>query len=106
MKGMMTMYTEDDTMTPRERISDDMLRRMLDGNRQNSEPITRAEKPNTNKLTWGLAEYPLAMVYAPLQVFRNLYDQDTALKKGTLFDELYLPFMGESVANKGGSCRG
>ena len=27
----MYMYTEDDTMTPRDRISDDMLRRMLDG---------------------------------------------------------------------------
>lgn len=105
---MMNMYTEDDTMTPRERIGDEMLRRMLDGNRQSTEPImqNRPNCSNGRKETWGLEEYPLAMVYAPLQVFRNLYDMDTALQKGTMFAELDLPFMGESVANKGGSCRG
>ena len=41
--------------------------------------------------SWGLFEYPLAMVYAPCQVYRGLYDPDTALHRGTLFTELDLP---------------
>lgn len=40
---------------------------------------------------WGLNGHPLAMVYAPGQVFRGLYDLDTALSRGTLFSELDLP---------------
>ncbi len=43
---------------------------------------------------WGLYEYPLAMVYAPYQTFRNIYKNHEALMKGTLFSELYLPFEG------------
>ena len=58
--------------------------------------------------TWGLKKYPLAMVYAPLQAFENIYDTEKALEAGTLFEELDLPFEGESVYNsgKGGCCRG
>ncbi len=41
--------------------------------------------------SWGLSEYPLAMVYAPCQHFRALYDPYTALHRGTLFTELDLP---------------
>ena len=41
--------------------------------------------------SWGLGEYPLAMVYAPCQMFRGLYDPATALSHGTLFSELNLP---------------
>ena len=55
--------------------------------------------------TWGLNDYPLASVYAPLQKFDKLYDEKTAHKKGTIFSELDLPFMGESVY-KGGCNRG
>lgn len=36
----------------------------------------------------------LAMVYSPKQEFCNLYDEDTALFMGTLFQELNLPFEG------------
>ncbi len=54
---------------------------------------------------WGLKNYPLAMVYSPLQNFVDLYDPDTALERGTLFTKLDLPFEGESVY-KGGLCRG
>ena len=39
----------------------------------------------------GLCEHPLAMVYAPCQYFRALYDPATALRRGTLFSELDLP---------------
>ena len=41
--------------------------------------------------SWGLSEYPLAMVYAPCQAFRGLYDPQNALSRGTLFSELDLP---------------
>ncbi len=57
------------------------------------------------KKTWGLKDYPLAMVYAPLQEFEALFDMKTALQKGTAFEKLDLPFLGESVY-KGGCCRG
>ncbi len=37
---------------------------------------------------------PLAMVYAPCQPWRNLYEPDRALTQGTLFADLDLPFLG------------
>ncbi len=106
------MYMEDDTMTPRDRISENMLRRMLDDSQGNSSSCPMRDERDWNvkegkgRESWGLGEgYPLASVYAPLQAFRKLYDCEIALQKGTIFEELNLPFMGESVA-KGGSCRG
>ena len=50
---------------------------------------------------WGLTGYPLAMVYSSCQAFGELYDAQKALKRGTLFKELDLPFEGEG----NGSCR-
>ncbi len=55
--------------------------------------------------SWGLEGYPLASVFAPLQSFKDLYDLDTALERGTIFNQLYLPFVC-SNSQKGGSCRG
>ncbi len=42
---------------------------------------------------------PLAMAYVPMQKFRDLYDAAEALKRGTLFKELDLPYVGK------GGCR-
>ena len=50
---------------------------------------------------WGLNSHPLAMVYSPLQEFRDLYDVDVALGRGTIFAELDLPFEGK-MSGKGG----
>ena len=104
------MYKDDDLLTARDRIGNDLLDRMLNGAepRFSESPLPeQAESPchcacamNTK---WGLCGYPLASVYAPLQEFGKLYDRDTALKHGTIFSELNLPFMGESV-KKGGCC--
>lgn len=58
-----------------------------------------------NRKSWGLVGYPLAMVYSPIQEFHNMYEIDAALRQGTVFKELDLPFMGMSVT-KGGNCRG
>ena len=56
--------------------------------------------------SWGLSEYPLAMVYAPCQSFRALYDTATALDRGTLFTELDLPLGGEGgFTTEGCACR-
>ena len=50
--------------------------------------------------SFGLVGYPLASVYAPLQEFQNLYDEQQALKRGTLFSELDKPFSGgQGVVN-------
>lgn len=38
------------------------------------------------------SELPLAMIYSPDDSFDNLYEQDEALEKGTLFADLFFPF--------------
>ncbi len=58
--------------------------------------------------SWGLSEYPSAMVFATCQVFRALYDPATALYRGTLFTELDLPLGGMdggAFVTEGCSCR-
>ncbi len=98
------MYTDDDTMTPLDRVSDEMLERMLGRSAPAEEPFMPSPERSTQSLRLP-DSFPLASVYAPTQVFRNLYDRDTALTRGTVFKELDLPFMGMTVM-KGGSCRG
>ncbi|MBR5559468.1 MAG: spore coat associated protein CotJA [Oscillospiraceae bacterium] len=34
---------------------------------------------------------PLASSYTPVQTFRSLMDDSRSLRKGTIFEELYLP---------------
>ncbi len=58
--------------------------------------------------SWGLSEHPLAMVYAPCQYFRAMYDPCTALSRGTLFTELDLPLGGTdggAFTTSGACCR-
>ena len=40
------------------------------------------------------AHVSLAMMYVPFQRFQNLYEPEKALKQGTLFADLDLPFYG------------
>lgn len=56
--------------------------------------------------SWGLNTHPLAMVYAPCQTFRNLYDTETALSRGTLFSELDFPLEVIGGNGCGNSCGG
>lgn len=53
---------------------------------------------------WGLYEYPLAMVYSPVQLWRGIDDPETGLANGTIFRELVLPFTAGGL--RGGCCRG
>ena len=108
------MYMDDNTLNVSDKISDSVLRRML-GDECVSCPslniVSERESadigPSCHKgETWGLrGNYPLAMVYAPIQEFEDTYDLDTALSRGTIFKKLDLPFMGQSVT-RGGNCRG
>lgn len=85
-----------------DRINDEMLRRII-GDERGDAPSCNIECDRRS--SWGLEGYPLAMVYSPVQCFRDIYDCDIALAQGTIFKELDLPFMGASVM-KGGCCRG
>lgn len=56
---------------------------------------------------WGIEGYPLAMVYAPLQNFSNIYTPEIGLARGTIFAELDLPIgtLSPRGANSGGLVR-
>ena len=102
------MYNENDlmNMTPRERINEELSQRRDDmayPPRTNCQG-ERNDYKSTDRLTWGLENHPLASVYSPIQIWRNLYDPDEALKRGTLFKELDLPF--ERGDKSGGGCCG
>lgn len=98
------MYTEDNSMFPRETISDELLARMLDNTKSCcnvSNNTSASDGKCIMSKTFGIEGYPLASMYAPLQNFKDIYDKETALHQGTLFSELDLPFMGIGVT-KGG----
>ena len=59
----------------------------------------------TDNGSWGLHEHPLAIVYSPQQVWRNVYDPEEGMEHGTIFAELDLPFYGNDNM-RGGGCRG
>lgn len=54
-----------------------------------------------SKHQWGLVNYPLASVYAPMQEWQNLYDNETGLSRGTIFKELEKPFLGAGGVRNG-----
>lgn len=55
------------------------------------------------KSKWAVYNNPLGSVYAPYQVWKNLYSEEKALSRGTMFEELDLPFEGANQ-QKGGKC--
>ena len=48
-----------------------------------------------------LDRLPLAMGYVPMQKWQQLYAPEEALKRGTLFKELDLPFLGKEALSDG-----
>ncbi len=38
--------------------------------------------------------FPIGMAYVPWQTWRNIYEPDKALQRGTIFEELDKPFYG------------
>lgn len=51
-----------------------------------------------------LGDLPIAMAYVPPQKWQNIFDVDAALREGTLFKELALPFTGGQSSGCG--CKG
>lgn len=110
------MYIEgNDNRTPRERIDDSFLRRMLAEN-EKGRTAPRGEaglggqggiscNPDHSSSDRCLLGFSLGMVYSPCQLWRNAYDEETALKRGTLFRELDMPWEVPAPASgKGGRC--
>lgn len=76
------------------RISENMLRNVLNSQSDGCECENEGMR-NVRDTNHSYCEYPsLAMVYAPYQKWHQLYDMDTALMCGTLFQELNKPFEG------------
>lgn len=46
------------------------------------------------------ARVSLAMAFVPYQEFKDLYEPDFALERGTLFAELDKPFIGEEALSR------
>ena len=113
------MYKDDDILSRHDRAAEELLRQMAEqgcvrvgGSSYPSEPFLRGGYGEDTPHSWGLVDYPLAMVYSPVQKWQNIYDGETALVRGTIFEELDLPFVGkcycerEGCSNEGGSCQG
>lgn len=43
----------------------------------------------------------LAMAYVPFQQWRNIYDPELGIERGTIFAELDKPFIGEEAVPRG-----
>ncbi len=104
------MYKND--MTQNGACADSLLRKLISGGgsypscplpENSASRRDMCENEAQAARTWGLSEYPLASVYAPLQEFENIYDLEAALNNGTIFLDLNLPFEGKTA--KGGCCR-
>lgn len=104
------MYTENEFMTPRERVNDSLVRRLQNEAMENDRSNDRGRCPADElqnvggRNSWGLESYPLASMFAPLQEWRSIYEPDLGMSRGTIFKELDLPFVcGE---RRGGGCNG
>ena len=100
------MYTEDDFYALQDRVSDEYLRQLLDDAGEKNEASCTDSGSEGDRTpsgcgighmgdSWGLVGYPLAMMYSPLQEWKNLYDNEMGLSHGTIFKDLDLPFMGK-----------
>ena len=76
------------------RNDDFMMRRseMPDGDDKVS--CTGGCGSESRQARWGVTNRPVAMVYAPIQEWRSIYDCEMGLNRGTIFAELDLPFVG------------
>ena len=97
-----TVMYKDDNVISGEGCSEALLKMMLTDPAQVIGASSDCQGNATSaKRSLLLQDFPLASVYSPLQEYRNIYDLDTALKRGTIFSELDLPFDGRSLSNGG-----
>ena len=58
---------------------------------QSSNSMTRRDVRNDKSL---------AMAYVPWQTWRDIYDAEKGLERGTIFQELDMPFLGKGGAKR------
>lgn len=87
--------------TERSRCGEDMSRSRCGENMSRS---CRREDSDCGRGEDCMSDFSLAMVYSPHQHWRNLYDEETGLTRGTIFEELDKPFHGPACM--GGGCNG
>ncbi len=64
------------------------------GRRSMAQSVPAAAERNIQAKNPCLSGMSLAMVYSPCQEFENLYEPMEALRCGTLFCKLHMPFTG------------
>lgn len=92
---------ENDTRTPKDRISSDFMQKLFELESRND--AAAPETPQENGAEAALATVrcrdldglPLAMAYVPMQKWRELYEPEMGFSRGTIFKELDLPFLGD-----------
>ena len=103
------MFSVDDIRTPRDRVSEEYIQRLLAREEQAKpspcccEAAEAAVSPKGRENAHHCRKMdgmPLAMVYSSCQMWRGIYAPDMALRRGTLFKELDKPW--EVTRGKGG----
>ena len=61
--------------------------------------IDQSSKADTSAVTPFPANISLAIAYVPMQKFDQMFSPEAGFEKGTIFPELYKPFLA-----KGGKC--
>lgn len=79
---------ENDYRTARERVSEERLRRMQGGASNGSARVRGTQDAKKCRME------SLAMVYSPIQDWRNINDLESGFSQGTIFCELDKPFLG------------
>ena len=104
------MYKDDDILSRHDRAAEELLRQMAEqgcgrvgGSSYPSEPFLRGGYGEDTPHSWGLVDYPLAMVYSPVQSWQNVYCVEEGFMTGTIFRELDKPFYGPRC--HGGNCQ-
>ena len=63
---------------------------------ESGKPCETCSKPRA--MTAFPAETPIGMAYVPFQQWKNIYEASVALDRGTIFEDLDKPFLGERPA--------
>lgn len=103
---------ENDTRTPRDRINEEFMRKLMELDKANEENEMKQPQQENDAIDtmmckgmdWkkdcSLSGRPLAMVYSPCQSWRELYEPDVGFYRGTIFKELDKPFYGDRRMEK------
>jgi hypothetical protein len=67
---------------------------MMKENTENKEIEDIKEIKEMKEMEENIDNFPLAMAYVPIQKWKNIYANDVALNRGTIFSDLDLPFLG------------